>query len=185
MAHSSSAMREPTMDEILTSIREIIEENTAQAAQLESIQSAAKVKPSVDHGVNTSLNSSLSVDDAMKALAARIGLSVGIETQQPSKHAVQNAETTGISDEDRLNAASSQAIDKTNVVSETMASPSVANDIGVKKPLFLAEAESIAENELRPVLTSWLETQLPTLVEKILREEIARILGGVELPNNR
>ncbi|MHC5307082.1 DUF2497 domain-containing protein [Bartonella sp. LJL80] len=184
MAQSSSAMREPTMDEILTSIREIIEENTAQAAQLESIQSAAKVKPSVDHGVNTSLNSSLSVDDAMKALAARIGLSVGIETEQPSKDAEQNAETD-IFGESRLNAASSQAIDKTKIVSETTASPSAANDIGVKKPLFLAEAESIAENELRPVLSSWLETQLPTLVEKILREEIAKILSGVELSNNR
>ena len=83
MAQSSNAAKEPTTDEILASIREIIEENTGHVtprvtaknqseirsgAHNDSAPATAQIRPEAN-------TDSLNVDDAMKALAARIGLS--------------------------------------------------------------------------------------------------------------
>jgi len=104
MAQSSNALREPTMDEILNSIREIIEENTAQANQMPAEQTnlvrQVAAQPVVSQPANrqslnyTEANSQfaqqptpqfaqqpnfpqqkpVTVDEAMQALAKRIGL---------------------------------------------------------------------------------------------------------------
>ena len=79
MAQSSNALREqPTTDEILASIREIIEENTGRVND----RTAAKTSMNSRNAVtgqkitnNTQIGlDDLSVDEAMKVLAARIGL---------------------------------------------------------------------------------------------------------------
>ncbi|MCT6872000.1 MAG: DUF2497 domain-containing protein [Bartonella sp.] len=40
----------------------------------------------------------------------------------------------------------------------------------------LEKTETIAEQELRPALATWLDKQLPVLVERILREEISKVV---------
>lgn len=79
MAQSSNALREqPTTDEILASIREIIEENTGRvnhrtAAKPSMNNRGADTTQQVSNNTETRLDD-LSVDEAMKVLAARIGL---------------------------------------------------------------------------------------------------------------
>ena len=38
--------------------------------------------------------------------------------------------------------------------------------------------EDVAETMLRPMLQEWLDNNLPTMVERLVREEIARIARG-------
>ena len=79
MAQSSNALREqPTTDEILASIREIIEENTGRvdrraAAKTSTNNRSAATGRQTLNNTQTGLDD-LSVDEAMKVLAARIGL---------------------------------------------------------------------------------------------------------------
>ena len=79
MAQSSNALREqPTTDEILASIREIIEENTGRvndrtAAKTSMNSRNAVTGQKITNYTQTGLDD-LSVDEAMKVLAARIGL---------------------------------------------------------------------------------------------------------------
>ena len=79
MAQSSNALREqPTTDEILASIREIIEENTGRvndrtAAKTSMNSRNAVTGQKIINNTQTGLDD-LSVDEAMKVLAARIGL---------------------------------------------------------------------------------------------------------------
>ena len=40
----------------------------------------------------------------------------------------------------------------------------------------LEKTEAIAGQELRPALATWLDKQLPVLVERILREEISKVV---------
>lgn len=83
MAQSSNAAKEPTTDEILASIREIIEENTGHVTARAAAKNQSEIR-SAAHNASGSATAqmtpeantdSLNVDDAMKALAARIGLS--------------------------------------------------------------------------------------------------------------
>ena len=85
MAQSSNALREqPTTDEILASIREIIEENTGRVndrtAAKTSVNNRSAAKATGQQTLNNAQNNAqtglddLSVDEAMKVLAARIGL---------------------------------------------------------------------------------------------------------------
>lgn len=291
MAYSSNAMREPTMDEILTSIREIIEENTAQSDGATAPQDKTSFE-SVLEGLGAQegqKQAPLTVDEAMKALARRIGLSASAKAQndesfnkptqnsrflndrnnvfqynsaQPSYDTARSnynpeqsnydsgplsynsassnytseqssyraAESNydseqsnydvGQSNYDSVqpNFASAQAnYDSAQVNYNTgrtrynsqrpsfggsfpdsrsfaenkiaefpvqSIKQSRAGRFRAEQPKradsfsfpFMKNTETIAEEELRPVLTSWLEKQLPTLVEKVLREEIAKVL---------
>ena len=38
--------------------------------------------------------------------------------------------------------------------------------------------DEIAEEMLRPMLQEWLDDNLPTLIERLVREEIARVARG-------
>jgi len=99
MAQSSNALREqPTTDEILASIREIIEENTGRVndrtAAKTSVNNRSAAKATGQQTLNNAQNNAqtglddLSVDEAMKVLAARIGL------KKDSNQSVADAGTT-------------------------------------------------------------------------------------------
>gem|GEM_PF-6008648 len=79
MAQSPSNLQEPSMDELLASIREIIEESSA-AQEEDELLSETNGDHAYSQGVNGAREDRLQDDntvpiqDAMKALAARIGL---------------------------------------------------------------------------------------------------------------
>ena len=304
MAQSSNALREPTMDEILNSIREIIEENTAQANQVSAAPNnrvhQVGTQPFVSQPANSqpvghaqtnsqfaqqpnsqlaqqsnsqfaqqpnsqlaqqsnsqlaqqpnsqfaqqpnsqlaqqsnsqfaqqpnsqfaqqndfSQQKSVTVDDAMQALAKRIGLTTNRADTQPTNLAAnkavpQQAYNEQFSQTGTFNKAFQPAIKPTedvvhffnnsstqernaaeavktynSVKTNQMNSegrPTIQNkeyfaDVKVtvqnKVSDLLEKTEAIAGQELRPALATWLDKQLPVLVERILREEISKVV---------
>ena len=244
MAQSSNALREPTMDEILNSIREIIEENTAQAnhvpaEQTNPVRQVAE-QPVVSQPANrqsldyTETNSQfvqqsssqfaqqpdfpqqkpVTVDEAMQALAKRIGLTTDTtNTSAADTAASQQAYSEQFSDPEAHSESlqaevqhteevvhlfkSSSTHDETmtevektydSVITEQIdsecksATKNEAQNADVKVTVqnkvseLLEKTETIAERELRPALATWLDKQLPVLVERILREEISKVV---------
>lgn len=212
MAQSSNALREPTTDEILTSIREIIEENTGRVSR-PPVERGANVNrrnmadssPSVSARsmAQQSLSQSsasarpvnpqtLTVDDAMRALAARIGLNVessssnsgnragqDVYQDQPSPkranfdHVAENRENTkGRSIQD-----DNMPVQAANTVSSRRNADNDQNDDDVFDDNTISmeiseKIDALAEAALRPIVVKWLEKHWPDLVDKILREEI-------------
>ena len=244
MAQSSNALREPTMDEILNSIREIIEENTAQANHVpaeqtnlirqvaaQQVVSQPANRQSLDY---TETNSQfvqqsssqfaqqpdfpqqkpVTVDEAMQALAKRIGLTTDTtNTSAADTAASQHAYNEQFSDPEAHSESlqaevqhteevvhlfkSSSTHDETMTEVEKTYDPVGTDQIDSEfKPAtkneeqnadvkvtaqnqvseLLEKTETIAERELRPALATWLDKQLPVLVERILREEISKVV---------
>ena len=244
MAQSSNALREPTMDEILNSIREIIEENTAQAnhvpaEQTNPVRQVAE-QPVVSQPANrqsldyTETNSQfvqqsssqfaqqpdfpqqkpVTVDEAMQALAKRIGLTTDTtNTSAADTAASQQAYSEQFSDPEAHSESLQAEVQHTEEVVHLFKSSSThdetvtevektydsvgtdqidsecksatkneAQNADVKVTVqnqvseLLEKTETIAEQELRPALATWLDKQLPVLVERILREEISKVV---------
>lgn len=252
MAQSSNALREPTMDEILNSIREIIEENTAQANRMpanhqnpirqvpvQPVFSQPANRQPVDYEQtnsqfvqqtnsqfaqrssspfvqqpNLSQQKPVTVDEAMQALAKRIGLaadatgapaantaapqqafgeqfsqadthSKSLQPEvQPTKEVVHLFKNSSTHDETMTEVQKTYDSVRTNQIDGEW-EPTVKNveyNTDVKATVhnkvseLLEKTETIAEQELRPALATWLDKQLPVLVERILREEISKVV---------
>ena len=252
MAQSSNALREPTMDEILNSIREIIEENTAQAnrmpanhqnpirqvpvqpvfsqpanrqpvdyeqtnsqfVQQTSSQFAQRSSSPFVQQPNLSQQKPVTVDEAMQALAKRIGLaadatgapaantaapqqafreqfsqadthSKSLQPEvQPTKEVVHLFKNSSTHDETMTEVQKTYDSVRTNQIDGEW-EPTVKNvayNTDVKATVhnkvseLLEKTETSAEQELRPALATWLDKQLPVLVERILREEISKVV---------
>ncbi|WP_455479932.1 DUF2497 domain-containing protein [Bartonella sp. B23] len=184
MVQSSSVLREPSMDEILTSIREIIEENAVQPDHF--LNEGVVVNDSADHLEAASegvYDTTLSVDDAMKALADRIGLSSEnkdcLLTQEKEDTGAEN-NTIGVDmQEVKLSSEEQCSVYKTKGYSdEDSVSQSGNMDAGRVElsEYCISSAEKIAKDVLRPAIAEWLQRKLPVLLENILREEIVKAI---------
>ena len=223
MAQSSNALREPTTDEILTSIREIIEENTGRANR-QPVERGANVnnrnmtdlKASVADNSDGQQSSSqspavakplksqtLTVDDAMKALAARIGLNAESSSDNIENRAEQNAygdepsklhdgsnqnrtepENTAIRQDQDNNISArvtgDRSSDQNMNYDRTNENVVDVKDIDLE---FFGKIDALAEAALRPIITNWLRKRWPALVDKILREEITNAFNH-HFPSN-
>ncbi|WP_212112152.1 DUF2497 domain-containing protein [Bartonella queenslandensis] len=184
MVQSSSVLREPSMDEILTSIREIIEENAVQPDHF--LNEDITVNASEDRSEAASegvYDTTLSVDDAMKALADRIGLSTenqgGRNAQEKENAQVEN-DTVGV-DVQKMKFSSEERNSVYKVREYEDESRKSQSEAGGTGPVELsaycvASAEKIAKDVLRPAIAEWLQSKLPGLLEDILREEIVKAI---------
>lgn len=180
MVQSSSVLREPSMDEILTSIREIIEENAVQPDHFLNEDVAVNASEDRSEGV---YDTTLSVDDAMKALADRIGLSTenqrGRSAQEKENIQAEN-DTFGV-DVQKMKFSSeerSSVYKAREYEDESRKSPSEAGgaDRLELSAYCISFAEKIAKDVLRPAIAEWLQSKLPVLLEDILREEIVKAI---------
>ncbi|OPB33659.1 DUF2497 domain-containing protein [Bartonella taylorii] len=184
MVQSSSVLREPSMDEILTSIREIIEENAVQPDHFlnedVAVNASADRSPVAPEGV---YDTALSVDDAMKALADRIGLSSenhDFSLTQEKENRVEGSNTVG-ADMQKMKFSSEEqrSVHKTKEYGDevcTLHSENVAAGHVELSEYCISSAEKIAKDVLRPAIAEWLQSKLPVLLENILREEIVKAI---------
>ncbi|AQX30899.1 DUF2497 domain-containing protein [Bartonella schoenbuchensis] len=184
MVQSSNALREPSMDEILTSIREIIEENAVQADHFvnETLADASSEKHSEVSSEDV-CETTLSVDDAMKALADRIGFSsdnqdfslsqVQDNTNVEDNTVSMSVQATKLSSEEQASVHKTKQYNTKAFVSQQ---ENTVSDCIELSPYFISSAERMAEDILRPAIAEWLQRQLPVFVEKILREEIVKTI---------
>lgn len=184
MVQSSSVLREPSMDEILTSIREIIEENTVQPEHFlndDVVANASEDRAAV--APESVYDTTLSVDDAMKALADRIGLSSENQnfslTQEKENIEAEN-NTVGVDMQKvKLSSEEQRSVHKAKEYShEAYVSQSENTAVGHVElsEYCLSSAEKIAKDVLRPAIAEWLQSKLPVLLENILREEIVKAI---------
>ncbi|OPB31436.1 DUF2497 domain-containing protein [Bartonella sp. AR 15-3] len=180
MVQSSNALHEPSMDEILTSIREIIEENSVQSDNFssESIAANASAKSSVTPSEDV-YDATLSVDDAMKALADRIGFSgedrVSSLTNDTKLENKMDMQGMSLSSEEQ------DSVHKVKQYDETFVSQkrNPSSDCVELSAYVVSSAEKVARDVLRPAIAEWLQCQLPILLEKILREEIVKTVKNL------
>ncbi|WP_208442041.1 DUF2497 domain-containing protein [Bartonella raoultii] len=188
MVQSSSVLREPSMDEILTSIREIIEENAVQPEHF--LNDGVVANASADRAAvvpESVYDTTLSVDDAMKALADRIGLSSEKQdfslTQEKENIEAENNmvnSTVGVDMQKvRLSSGEQRSVHKAKEYSDeayVSQSENMAVGHGELSEYCLSSAEKIAKDVLRPAIAEWLQSKLPVLLENILREEIVKAI---------
>ncbi|WP_375623964.1 MULTISPECIES: DUF2497 domain-containing protein [unclassified Bartonella] len=180
MVQSSSVLREPSMDEILTSIREIIEENAVQSDHFLNEDVAVNASEVASEGI---YDTTLSVDDAMKALADRIGLSSenqgGKITQEKEDIEAEN-NTVGMDMQKmKLSSEERNSVYKAKEYEDEIrkSQSEAGRDGHVELSAYcISSAEKIAKDVLRPAIAEWLQSKLPILLEDILREEIVKAI---------
>lgn len=210
MAQTGSAQREPSMEEILASIRRIIEdsdtarqpgeEDVAQAVdsagdeveafRAELDEPVASVAQPVDmagiEAPSTYVDSvEVKEDPAPEAAAVH-------EPQEAAMaEAAFEADSVDVTlDDEDLSPTFGDAQEQADPVGmqikpaiiSDQAGRQVAAAFGELSEVFAASRrrsfDEMAEEMLRPMLQDWLDNNLPTLVEKLVREEIERVARG-------
>jgi len=201
------------MDELLASIREIIEENTgalstepesqndrSQAAPAfgrNSSTSSADIyarprQPVNDTGFSTRANQrdeSVPVHDAMSALAARIGLradntqqsAVQQQIQVPLQHQQQTAVVRPLRPEiaPALNdGGPSRSQPQKSPVPDMHKQAAMQAREAVEREL-RSGIERSTEQILRPYITQWLDDHFRQLFERVLQEEVQRLIQSL------
>ncbi|HVW54654.1 MAG TPA: DUF2497 domain-containing protein [Rhizobiaceae bacterium] len=205
MAQTNTVQREPSMEEILASIRKIIEESDGVRNVPAQPEPSADITPT--EPARPSLSPPLSEVDAFRADLARrsesgivppaeppAAMTLRMEGEVPSAPAREVAEPVTYIDDAELAAELSKPVEEKTPAdpasSETKqgilsryTQQQVAQSFGELSEAFLASRrrsfDEMAEEMLRPMLQDWLDNNLPMLVERLVREEIERVARGV------
>ncbi|AGF74674.1 hypothetical protein BAnh1_07950 [Bartonella australis AUST/NH1] len=187
MVQNSGALCEPSMDEILTSIREIIEENAIQVDHFSNESATAGGPTDYSKAPPESIyEGASSVDDAMKALADRIGISS--EDRDSSlmqvKDDANGGDGTVRANMQEVNFFSGErpSAHKEEKYDCEESAPRQENSAPDRVELSAdcaSAVEKIAKDILRPAIAKWLKGQLPVLIDEILREEVAKAVKNL------
>ncbi|MER9656111.1 PopZ family protein [Mesorhizobium sp. M0152] len=236
MATASSAQREPSMEEILASIRRIIEDSDTgrkppgDADELrQDLEPASSTAPAADfdafraelHAPEVRKPVALAEPPAAEpAPAAGIDPSAAPDSAATSEEIVADwrREIAAVGEQAkaipgiRKPAAQPEASVHEPVAEPAFERPSSGDDLGrpaasdgpAVRPAILSEHtgrqvaaafgelsdafasrgkktfDEMAEEMLRPMLQDWLDNNLPTLVERLVREEIERVARGAQ-----
>jgi uncharacterized protein len=160
---------DPSMEDILASIRRILSEDEAEHA-------ASATSAPADDGV-LSLDASMIVDEPARA------------AETPPKPQRAPAETPAERPAAKLPAPPEPARRAETLVAPEAAA-AAASSVGTLLRTLIAEREQLAvhrtgptiedlvREEIRPLLKEWLDTNLPPLVERLVRAEIERVSRG-------
>lgn len=213
MGPASTVQREPSMEEILASIRRIIEDSDgARPMQPETIAEAAEERKDGAVIEVDAFRAELRGKDAPSVPAVEPDVVVrpsAVATPAPAT-SEPSAESSAQGD---LDAGFDQAFgtirEATEAAERPASSPTphaspagVGSTVESGRPAIISERtgrqvaaafgelseafaasrrrsfDEIAEEMMRPMLQDWLDNNLPTLVERLVREEIERIARG-------
>lgn len=168
--------REPSMEEILASIRRIIEDSDGKAEQ--PYEQAANNAGSPFRAAN----SQPPKQDETASLPKIAAPAAIRRSNEPRPDIASSAEPPKVAKvEEARNVdvpASSIEPAKSSIISD-IAGRQVAAAFGELTEAFAVTRrrsfDEIAEEMMRPMLQDWLDNNLPTLVERLVREEIERI----------
>ncbi len=145
---------DPSMEDILASIRRILSEEEAQAAP-----EPPAAPPSVANEDVLVLDSSMMVPETQE--------SGGQPALDPTPEPLPAPATPLVAPEAAAAAASSMG----------GLLRALASDRALKVHGGGPTIEDVVRAELRPLLKDWLDTNLPPLVERLVRAEIERVVG--------
>lgn len=161
---ASGTGADPSMEDILASIRRILSEDEAEHAAASTPAAAAKQTPSAADGV-LSLDASMIVDE-------------------PGRPAEKPAERPAAKP-----AGPPEPAPRADGLVAPEAAAAAASSVGTLLRTLIAEREQVAvhrtgptiedlvREEIRPLLKEWLDANLPPLVERLVRAEIERVVG--------
>jgi uncharacterized protein len=161
--HRAQRAHEPSMEEILASIRNIIADDPAKGGAL---RAPAQVPTPTPHIVYTK--------DAAAPSAGAPGLSEPPDASAP--RVVWS----------RPQAVEAQAADAVEPRADPMLSPEANEAVALSFGALSASlegrsaalADSMVSDMLRPMVKTWLDDNLPAMVERLVREEIQRVARG-------
>jgi cell pole-organizing protein PopZ len=208
MAQSNVA-REPSMDEILASIRKIIESNELDASDTSrdmptekgAALEAAPLRPEIMEDRRVPVEPASTERETHKTmslgdLAARVR---SVSDQRFAENASAYTELAEIGTDPARAHGHHEPVFKDDhrfdnqaiaVMGDTEAEPLMSEDSGrhvarsfgdlaaVLNASQHRSLDEIAEDMLRPMLSDWLDDNLPKLVERLVREEIERVARG-------
>ena len=213
MAQSAAAQREPSMEEILASIRRIIEDSdTARSDEavtaipvaanapvsrdieayredLSDEQESVEAQPAASFAEPAS-SASVSSFPAARDVTSREEPATATEEPavEPQPATIEAESDDGELQADSLLtaedlAAPSRVVDtaRGSIISEAAGRQVAAAFDELSEALMASRRRSfdeIAEEMIRPMLQDWLDNNLPTLVERLVREEIERVARG-------
>lgn len=206
MAQTGSAQREPSMEEILASIRRIIEDSdTVRQPGDEDVLPASGGTGDEVEAFRAELEepaTSVAQPVSMAEIQASVAYAEEAGTEhEPAAEAGALPETTVFQEADAMpfdDAAENAPATQEPTLGATLPEPveaqarpaiisdqagrQVAAAFGELSEAFAASRrrsfDEMAEEMLRPMLQDWLDNNLPTLVEKLVREEIERVARG-------
>lgn len=224
MAQASSAQREPSMEEILASIRRIIEDSDP-VKKPAALERPSPARPELDDGdepvlepANSDVVSFLrpadvaepeAADQELDASADAANIADQPEAPEALKHGPDFDPQNDVFDlpddfaaefEELQAALESEArsagepvqaeVRDEEAAPSTSRAPLVSENTGRQVAAAFGELtdafaatrrksfDEMAEEMLRPMLQEWLDDNLPTLVERLVREEIERVARG-------
>ena len=154
---------EPSMEEILSSIKRIIAEDDAPAPRRKS--SAKTPKQAVSQPRPTPEAEVLELTDAVDAAEPEAPAA-----KAPLANPPESAATDPVAEEDIVSAAVASA--SRNALASLARLKVRAEDDAPENSL-----EGLVRDMLRPMLKEWLDANLPRIVEAMVAKEIARISG--------
>jgi len=189
---TDTTAQEPTMEEILASIRRIISEDDAPAAQAEPVAEAEPVAAFADPTPSAiepepapEDEEILDLTDRYEAPAAQsIGdLDIGTADAEPEPFPTPfHAEPEPVNPEP---APSSSFVDHEALVGETASASAASAFAGLSAAFRQSEpiptggtgptVDDLARALLRPMLKEWLDANLPGIVEEAVKKEVERI----------
>jgi cell pole-organizing protein PopZ len=214
MAQSTAKLQEPSMEEILASIRRIISDDAPVAEVVKAPVSLAEVKPEPDEVapqlepepapaitevVAEPAQREVMTQDAVDALlsgpegqdAGVLDLTEAVETPTPAAmRAIEAGDVVFRDQEEPLaqEAEESRQIAKPappreeeGLMSEQATAAVSAAFDSLANTFFSQNArtiEDLVREMLRPMLRHWLDDNLPSVVERLVRAEIERVSRG-------
>ncbi|HEX6979361.1 MAG TPA: DUF2497 domain-containing protein [Alphaproteobacteria bacterium] len=185
MTDAKNQQAEPSMEEILASIRRIISEDAdagkgpapaADSAVAEASSAPANDPPKAAAADVLELTEMVGDDGKVTDLKSRANPETPPEPRRSEPSSVQSTPVTGLSEqlvsEQAASAAASALSGLRAVRSREIASVRLGNGG--------ATLEEIVRSELRPLLKAWLDENLPSVVERIVEREIDRITRQVD-----
>ena len=161
---TSGVQREQTMEEILASIRKIIESNEAINAPLEN-------EPAAFDAHDDEIEPAFEPAQSAAPVIQPVQIDVPAHVAPVVQHVAQPVETPVSSLQAEMARLVSQSPER-----RVAAAFDDLNSAFVKAKQM--PLEGVAEAMLRPMLKDWLDNNLPNLVERLVREEISRIARG-------
>jgi uncharacterized protein len=165
---------DPSMEDILASIRRILSEDEVEHAATATAAPAPKPPAPAEDGV-LSLDASMIVDEPPRAVGA---------PPKPERALEKPMERPA----PMLAAPEEPAPNPAGLVAPEAAA-AAASSVGTLLRTLIAEREQVAvhrggptiedlvREEIRPLLKEWLDANLPPLVERLVRAEIERVVG--------
>ena len=164
---------EPSVEEILESIKKVIaRDNRAGAAEERREREARGLSGDGVNIVQAAEHGPGAERDDVLDLA---GIGAYIEEDEAEADAARNAEAeTASSDDPLVGTETVSSISESLAALAMLAQPAAAPQIVRSGETSL---EGLVRDLLRPQLATWLDQNLPALVEKLVATEIARIVG--------